>query len=421
MPDIFISMIKQNWNISTDEARRILMMHEEATKNQYLINEQKITRSSVITQAPPKKIPLGAQTFPSGQFDLKYLNKNAIEAVKPQIEEYFKQFPENQKINVQVTASESKVPNQAGFGSGELAEARGNTVTNYLKTILPQNANYLPVNNLGAIGPDWDIKLGKNFSGYTNSQSISIDLSIEGAKTETVETIECLVDLTITMDYKREWCYATPPNSTISTRWKDEGKCHECNEAIFYLYANGIRIGRFDLNNKSSGRSASGTVKLSREQAEQILKGKNDITLSIGCALNYCHSDPAHITIVNNEGTELFQGFVTHGGELLMDTPKFLMKLNKCGVPIDKKNVIPWSQPTEKGRTFENPMAFWTPDGKNPMKSYIEVYRSVGNDGIIRNNLFGQWDKQPWKQFVKYYALTNDEVKQITQGGENNP
>jgi hypothetical protein len=104
-----------------------------------------------------------------------------------------------------------------------------------------------------------------------------------------------------------------------------------------------------------------------------------------------------------------------------MDTPKFLMKLNKCGVPIDKKNVIPWSQPTEKGRTFENPMAFWTPDGKNPMKSYIEVYRSVGNDGIIRNNLFGQWDKQPWKQFVKYYALTNDEVKQITQGGENNP
>ena len=184
-------MIKQTWNISNEEKFRILNLHESATKNLYLVNEQKITRTPVTTQAPPKKIPLGAQTFPSGQFDLKYLDKNSINAIKPQIDEYFKQFPENQKINVQVSASESKVPNQAGFGPGELAAARGNTVTNYLKTILPQNANYLPVNNLGAIGPNWDIKLGKNFSGYTNSQSISIDLSIEGSKTETIETIEC--------------------------------------------------------------------------------------------------------------------------------------------------------------------------------------------------------------------------------------
>ena len=42
MPDIFITMIKQNWNISTDEAKRILMMHEGATKNLYLLKEQEI-------------------------------------------------------------------------------------------------------------------------------------------------------------------------------------------------------------------------------------------------------------------------------------------------------------------------------------------------------------------------------------------
>jgi hypothetical protein len=421
MPDIFITMIKQNWNISTDEAKRILMMHESATKNQYLVNEQKITRTPVTTQAPPKKIPLGAQTFPSGQFDLKYLDKNAINAIKPQIDEYFKQFPENQKINVQVSASESKVPNQAGFGPGELAGARGNTVTNYLKTILPQNANYLPVNNLGAIGPNWDIKLGKNFSGYTNSQSISIDLSIEGAKTETIETIECLVDLSITMDYQREWCYATPINSSISTRWKDEGKCHECNEAVFYLYANGVAIGNFNLNNQSTGQSVAKTVQLTRKQAEQILQGKDDIILSIGCAGGSCHSDPAHITIINNEGTRLFQGFVSHGNERLGKNPKFLMKLNKCGKPIDTTNVLDWSQPTEKGRTFTNRMAIWTPDPNNPMKSYIEAYRSVDGDGIIRNTSLGPWDNQPWKQFVKYYVLSKDELKQIKQSVGNNP
>ena len=421
MPDIFITMIKQNWNISTDEAKRILMLHESATKNLYLVNEQKITRTPVTTQAPPKKIPLGAQTFPSGQFDLKYLDKNAINAVKPQLDEYFKQFPENQKINVQVSASESKVPNQAGFGPGELAGARGNTVTDYLKTILPQNANYLPVNNLGAIGPNWDIKLGKNFSGYTNSQSISIDLSIEGAKTETIETIECLVDLTITMGYNRDWCYATPPNSSVSTRWKDESKCHECSTAVFYLFANGVKLGEINLNNESTGRSESKTLKLSREQAEQILKGKNDITLSIGCALSSCHSDPAYLTIINNEGRKLFQGFVSHGNERLGKDPKFLMKLNKCGEPIDTTNVISWSQPTEKGRTFQNEKASWSPYGPNEMKSYIEAYRSVDDDGIIRNNLLGQWDNQPWKDFVKYYALTKDELKQVKQGSQNNP
>jgi hypothetical protein len=37
---IFITMIKQNWNISGDEKVRILNIHEKATKNLYLINEQ---------------------------------------------------------------------------------------------------------------------------------------------------------------------------------------------------------------------------------------------------------------------------------------------------------------------------------------------------------------------------------------------
>lgn len=40
MPDIFISMIKQNWNISNEEKFRILNLHESATKNLYLLKEQ---------------------------------------------------------------------------------------------------------------------------------------------------------------------------------------------------------------------------------------------------------------------------------------------------------------------------------------------------------------------------------------------
>jgi len=33
-------MIKQKWNISEDERKRILNLHESATKKQYLIKEQ---------------------------------------------------------------------------------------------------------------------------------------------------------------------------------------------------------------------------------------------------------------------------------------------------------------------------------------------------------------------------------------------
>ena len=40
MPDIFITMIKQTWNISEEEKFRILNLHESATKNLYLLKEQ---------------------------------------------------------------------------------------------------------------------------------------------------------------------------------------------------------------------------------------------------------------------------------------------------------------------------------------------------------------------------------------------
>ena len=42
MPDIFINMIKQTWNISSEEKYRILNLHESATKKLYLIGEQEI-------------------------------------------------------------------------------------------------------------------------------------------------------------------------------------------------------------------------------------------------------------------------------------------------------------------------------------------------------------------------------------------
>ena len=412
-------MIKQTWNINSEEKLRILNLHESATKNLYLINEQDPYKKTITTKADPKKISLGSQTFPSGQFDLKNLNLNVINDVVPQINEYFKQFPENQKINVQVSASESKVPNQKGFNVGDLAQRRGDTITNYLKTILPKNANFLPVNNLGAIGPDWDATLTKDFSGYKNSQSITVDLSVEGSKSE---TIDCLIDLKIALDYKREWCYSTPKDSINSILWKDESKCHQCSDAIFILYANGIPLNpSINLNNANDGGSREGIVTVTKEQALNILKGKNEIVLSMGCYYDDCHADPAHLTITNNKGQELFQGFVSHGGQRLGKEPKYLMTLNKCGEVIDKKNVIAWNQPTAPGRTVLNKQALWRFDRKNPIASYAKIYRAVDNNGVITGPQFGEYNGQKWKEFVKYFNLTKEDIEQIKQYIQQNP
>ena len=51
-------MIKQNWNIETEEVKRILMMHENATKNLYLINEQQKVKVGEKTTTTGKEISL---------------------------------------------------------------------------------------------------------------------------------------------------------------------------------------------------------------------------------------------------------------------------------------------------------------------------------------------------------------------------
>ena len=117
---IFITMIKQNWNISTEEAKRILMMHESATKNQYLINEQKI----VVDKLEPKKFTLPNNTFPSGKY--KEFNRGDVDVVVQQLLDYVKNFPKNQQIKLEIESSESKVPNKGvGLEPGKLSELRG--------------------------------------------------------------------------------------------------------------------------------------------------------------------------------------------------------------------------------------------------------------------------------------------------------
>ena len=153
-----------------------------------------------------------------------------------------------------------------------------------------------------------------------------------------------------------------------------------------------------------------------------IVKYKaNEIILSIGCFYDDCHADPAHLTITNNKGQELFQGFTSHGNKRLGKTPEFLMTLNKCGEVIDKRNVIAWTQPTATGRTVVNRQALWRYDRKNPIASYAKVYRAVNNKGIITGPQFGEYNGQKWKEFANYFNLTKEDIVQIKQYIQQNP
>jgi hypothetical protein len=128
-------MIKQSWNIDTEEVKRILMMHESATKNHYLINEQ-IKKTQTIE---PKTFELPSQTFASGFHSENALSpsqKTQITNVLTQIAAYLKQY-KGIPMEIQLTTGESKPTNydkenKKSLGTGELANLRGETITRIL-------------------------------------------------------------------------------------------------------------------------------------------------------------------------------------------------------------------------------------------------------------------------------------------------
>lgn len=112
-----------------------------------------------------------SQTFASGQSKIE--NKQfIIEKISD-----LKKWISNNKtkpFKIVITASESKVPNQAGFDEGELAQERAKAIESL-------------VNNLGATeveiktlvgGPEWDGK-NKDATKYTQHQYVKIEIVID--------------------------------------------------------------------------------------------------------------------------------------------------------------------------------------------------------------------------------------------------
>jgi hypothetical protein len=202
-------MIKQNWNIETEEVKRILMMHESATKNLYL-SEQTSVVVGTETKTENKNFPttkLGDK-FEFGKYESESVKKS-LSDLKPQIETFIKDS-DSSKFTVNISAGESQVTNPKGFEEkGSLALARANSIKNYFDELfselikqgtliinVPKNTSEViigktPYNRLQS--QSFKQKYAKE---YSQEQFVNFDIVGEGTKTTTSTKTKLLCNTT---------------------------------------------------------------------------------------------------------------------------------------------------------------------------------------------------------------------------------
>lgn len=127
-------MFKQNWNIDKKEKERILFLHENATKNLYLLKEQ--FKKDIV-------IDFG-DTFESGRFQLTPRLESQVSQKVQELVSAIK-GKNLDKVNIVIQPGESKVTNQPPFTQvGSLAEARANSLKDYLDKVLPKLLSFSP-------------------------------------------------------------------------------------------------------------------------------------------------------------------------------------------------------------------------------------------------------------------------------------
>jgi len=202
-------MIKHTWDISSEEKKRILSLHEIATKNLYIIKEQTEVVVGTETKKENKVFPktkLGDK-FEYGKYTSDAV-KQTLSSLKPKIDEFIKNS-DSSKFVVNVTAGESKVTNPSGFKKeGKLALERAKTVKKYFEELFPEliKKGILVIN---IPKDETEVTIGKTPYGgpgsgdfqniekkkkYELEQFVDFDITGEGVKTVTTTKTKFLCD-----------------------------------------------------------------------------------------------------------------------------------------------------------------------------------------------------------------------------------
>jgi len=109
-------------------------------------------------------------SFESGKFHLKsnYQKENI-----GKIKNYVTSNPDNNYV-IYITASESKVPNQEGFGEGELAKKRADVLKELIASHVPLDNIEIKVDAVVG-GPEWD-EGNRDDSKYTEHQYVTVEV-----------------------------------------------------------------------------------------------------------------------------------------------------------------------------------------------------------------------------------------------------
>jgi hypothetical protein len=347
-------MIKQNWKIEDGEKLRILNLHESATKNLYLLNEQSQIKVGEKITTSGKEIALNKKSFPAGFYSIDRLGSGKQD-LDNKLEEIAKFAKENDgtKVNIQIEVGESKVTNRDNelnqpLDSGDLAILRGEKLRDYLIKYfegLVKSGYLTTMPNIPVAQTNVELGTQKHnyIKGtsdpkdpkYLDDQYVKFNISLSATKKEDI--FECLVNLVIDVSYYNKKDVKFPCRGG-----------HNCDAAEFEIYLDSVLLGIANLNNagcqeelsknpNACDRIAKFTV--TNEMVKKIVSNpkwnKKTLILSTRCLSNYCHTSVQEVKIVNGDGDEIYHGCVNPQSARGNTSQKILAVLNKCGKPID--------------------------------------------------------------------------------------
>jgi hypothetical protein len=363
-------MIKQNWKIDDSEKFRILNLHESATKNHYLLNEQTKIKVGEKTTNTGKEITLDKKSYPAGFYSIEKLGDGKRD-LDNKLQEIAKFAKENDgtTVNIQIEVGESKVTNydnenpeyvtvkdkkgndikiKKKLEDGTLATLRGEKLKEYLTKYfegLVESGYLTTMPNIPT--PQTNVGLGTQKHKYTRDvddpkdtkyledQYVKFNITLSATKTENI--YECLVNLVIDVSYYDK------PDPKFLCRGK-----HNCNEAEFEIYLDSVLLGIANLNNagcrqqirenpNACDRTAKFTV--TDEMVKKITSNpkwnKKTLILSTRCLSSNCHTSVQEVKIVNGDGSEIYHGCVNPQSARGNTSQKILAVLDKCGKPIE--------------------------------------------------------------------------------------
>jgi hypothetical protein len=346
-------MINQNWKVSPDEVKRILEMHENATKKHYLIKEQQQVKVGEKTTTTNKDISLDKKSFPTGFYSIDKLGegKKDLDNKLQEIAQFAKENNGTQ-VNIQIEVGESQVTNydreqNTPLGPGELAELRGQKLQEYLTNYfqgLVKSGYLTTMPNIPRAQTNVELKTqihsyvkGKdkpNDPKYLDDQYVKFKISLSATKTEDV--FECLVNLVIDVSYYHQ------PDKKYPCRGG-----HTCDGAVFEIYLDSVLIGIANLNNRQCNSYLEKNPKACDRMAKLVVTddmvkkitsnpkwNKKTLVLSTKCISQNCHTSIQEVRIVNGSGEEIYHECVNPQSARGNTNFKILAVLDKCGKPI---------------------------------------------------------------------------------------